>query len=82
MGDDVAVKYLASDKPFQTRLGSERRGEGTAEWAVEPVVEVLCDTIWGVDGMVGGDVLLFVWVSCCAVLLLCCCIALPCYCVV
>lgn len=53
LGDEVAVKYLASDKPFEKRLGvgegDEGDSAGCAEMAME---ELLCDTIWGVDAMV------------------------------
>lgn len=86
---DLAIGYLASDKPFENRLGARPEGdeeskgdgegkenqqegtekekekeEGEADEggglekraggaaAVEPLLEALCDTIWGVDVMV------------------------------
>lgn len=79
---DLAIDYLASDKPFQNRLGPRaeeenkgdeegkenkqdkqeengdgdgdatgQEGEGRVKTA-EPLLEALCDTIWGVDAMV------------------------------
>ena len=70
---DLAIDYLASDKPFQHRLGprgeegsegdEEGReneqgekgegGKGEEKTAAEtsPLLEALCDTIWGVDAM-------------------------------
>lgn len=71
---DIAIGYLASDKPFQNRLGpqasaqggggekeggkeeeaeegDEKGTEGAAQAAV-PLMEALCDTVWGVDAMV------------------------------
>lgn len=55
LSDDIVVKYLASDEPFQKRLG-EQEGDGgeSGEWSVDPVVEALCDTLWGVDAMVSA----------------------------
>lgn len=74
---DLAIDYLASDKPFQHRLGprgeegsegdeegkenkqGEKGEEGgkegeektAAEPSPSPLLEALCDTIWGVDAM-------------------------------
>lgn len=59
-----ATAYLLSEKPFQTRLpgdsvgaaGADSGGAGSKvgeeEWRVDPIVECLCDTLWGVDAMV------------------------------
>lgn len=53
LSDDIVVKYLASDEPFQKCLLSQDGDGGeSGEWSVEPVAEVLCDTLWGVDAMV------------------------------
>ena len=49
LGVDIAVDYLASDQPFQKRLGDDG-GDGGG--AMSPLVELLCDTLWGVDAMV------------------------------
>lgn len=63
-----AVAYLRSDKPFERNLpgdtvGATRSDGGSAgtkvgedEWRVDPIVECLCDTVWGVDSMVSSSV--------------------------
>ncbi|CAM9203719.1 unnamed protein product, partial [Laminaria digitata] len=57
LGVDIAVDYLASDQPFQKRLGGDGEdGGGDGGGAVSPLVELLCDTLWGVDAMVRGTV--------------------------
>lgn len=48
---DIAVDYLASDQPFQKRLVADG-GDGDVGSPRNPVVELLCDTLWGVDAMV------------------------------
>lgn len=46
---EVAVSYLASEHPFEKRLGAGN----SSDWRVtSPAAEVLCDTLWGVDAMV------------------------------
>ena len=42
LGVDIAVDYLASDQPFQKRLGDDG-GDGGG--AMSPLVELLCDTL-------------------------------------
>ena len=51
LGVDIAVDYLASDQPFQKRLGGEG-GDGDEVSPRNPLMELLCDTLWGMDAMV------------------------------
>lgn len=78
---EIAVKFLASEAPFENRIGStdanaeankeaDAAGDGTAgdvniaevggQSHVSPVVEALCDTLWGVDAMVSDFFVFFV----------------------
>lgn len=62
MPKEVAVNYLASEHPFEKRLGAAATQEGKSlDWRVtSPAAEVLCDTLWGVDAMVRDTIFLIV----------------------